>query len=417
MPTLRVPGDKSITHRALLLAGLACGDTRIRNALGSLDTLATASALRALGAGVSRLDDPEVRVTGYGRFDAPSTPLDCGNSGTTARLLCGLLAAHPFAATLTGDASLRRRPMRRVTEPLHAMGATFAPDAATLPLTVHGAALRSLTWTPSVASAQVKSAILLAAAAARVEATVHEPVPTRDHTERMLRSHGFTVAAADGTVRFSPDGEFVPFDATVPGDVSSAAFLVGAATLADHGDVRIEGVGTNPTRTGFLEVLARMGGRCSVEPRGDWSGEPVGDLVVGGAPLRATSVEPAEVPGLIDEVPLLAVLAAAAEGTTSFRGVSELRFKESDRLALLAENLRAVGVAAEAGEDELYVTGTDAPPRGRVRTDGDHRLAMAFAVLGTVRGARITVDDPRCADVSFPGFAELLRSMARRRAS
>jgi 3-phosphoshikimate 1-carboxyvinyltransferase len=416
VPTLRVPGDKSITHRALLLAGLARGESRIRGALSSLDTRATAAALRALGASVSPLAAPSVQVTGR-PLAAPEAPLDCGNSGTTARLLCGVLAAQPFVAELTGDASLRRRPMRRVTEPLAAMGAVFEPDSDTLPLRIRGGSLRTVDWTLPVASAQAKSAILLAAAAGRVPVEVREPFPSRDHTERLLRSLGFTVAATGGGVRFLPDGEFRPLDVAIPGDLSSAAFLVGAAVLAPAGEVRVEGVGLNPTRAGFLGVLARMGAAVSVEPRGALSGEPVGDLLARGSRLRATTVDADEVPTLIDEVPLLAVLAACAEGTTVFRGVAELRTKESDRLQLIAENLRALGGAAEAVGDELHVTGSDAPPRGGVRTGGDHRIAMAFAVLGTVRGAEIALDDTACADVSFPGFAAALRALSHRRAS
>lgn len=418
MPTLRVPGDKSITHRALLLAGLAHGESRIRGALASLDTQATAAALRALGVAVSPLDDAIVRVTGRRPLAAPGVPLDCANSGTTARLLCGVLAAQPFLSDLTGDASLRRRPMRRVTEPLTAMGAAFTPDRGdTLPLRIRGGALRPVEWTLPVASAQVKSAILLAAAAGRVPVEIREPLPSRDHTERMLRSLGYTVAAAGGSVRFVPDGDLLAFDLVVAGDLSSAAFLVGAAVLAPAGEVRIERVGLNPTRAGFLAVLRRMGARWSVESPDEISGEPVGDLVARASPLRAAAIEPHEVPALIDEIPLLAVLAARAEGTTVFRGVAELRTKESDRLQLIAENLRAVGGVAESVGEELHVTGTDVPPRGAVRTGSDHRIAMAFAVLGALPGSRVAVDDSRCVDVSFPGFHAALRRLSRRRAS
>ena len=409
-----MPGDKSITHRALILAALSRGESRLEGALASRDIAATGSTLSELGVAVSALDAPVVRVRGPGGFSAPLASLDCRNSGTTARLLCGALAAHRFISRLTGDASLSRRPMRRVTEPLAAMGAAFPAGSDTLPLTIQGAELRSISWTPPVASAQVKSAVLLAAMAARVPVEIREPVQTRDHTERLLRRLGCTISEAEGTIRFSPGGELIAFDLEIPGDLSSAAFLAGAAAIGGEGEVRLSRVGLNPTRTGFLDVLARMGGAWQTDALVDVDGEPAGDLIVGAASLRATTVEPAEVPRLIDEVPLLAVLAARAEGTTRFRGMAELRHKESDRLKLLAENLRAVGVAAEVFGDALHVTGTDRPPSGRVETAGDHRLAMAFAVLATVPGAMIALDDPHCADVSYPGFAAALRLAARR---
>lgn len=415
--TLRVPGDKSITHRALILAGLAAGTSRVAGALASLDTEATAAALGALGAAVSPLGRADVGVTGAGGLSAPAAPLNCGNSGTTARLLCGALAAHRFSSTLTGDASLRRRPMDRVIEPLAAMGASFACDSGTLPLTVHGAALDPLEWTLPVPSAQVKSAILLAAAVASVPVTIHEPFPTRDHTERLLRTLGYTITNASGAIRFTPDGRLRPFELTVPGDLSSAAFIIGAAAVGGIGAVRLAGVGLNPTRDGFLDVLSRMGADWRAEARTVFGAEPAGDIVVRPAALRATEIEPHEVPRLIDEVPLLAVVAARAEGTTAFRGVGELRWKESDRFALLLENLRAVGVAADSGDDDLYVTGGHAPPIGSVRTGGDHRIAMAFAVLGSVPGAQIALDDVQCVAVSYPGFSAALRGLARRRAS
>jgi 3-phosphoshikimate 1-carboxyvinyltransferase len=414
--SVRVPGDKSITHRALMLASLAPGTSWIGGALTAFDARSTARVLRALGAGVSPLVPARVvAVRGRRRFHAPAGRLDCGNSGTTTRLLLGLLAAHRFRAVLTGDSSLRRRPMRRVTDPLTAMGARIEDLGAPgcLPLAVRGGQLRGLEYDLPVASAQVKSALLLAGLAGGVEVRWREPGGrSRDHTERMLRAAGFTITEEDdGWRRFHPDGRLAPFELQVPGDPSSAAFLVGAALLAESGELRVTGVGLNPTRTGFLRVLARMGGPVGRESERDEFGEPVGDLVARPAPLRATAVGPDEVPGLIDEVPLLAAVAARAEGTTRFHGVGELRVKESDRLALLAENLRAVGVEAEAAGESLSVTGTDRPPRGKVRTAGDHRIAMAFAVLGTAPGAAIRVDDLACAGVSFPGFARALRSV------
>jgi 3-phosphoshikimate 1-carboxyvinyltransferase len=415
--TVRVPGDKSITQRALLLASLARGTSHVGGALTSLDARSSARVLRALGADISPLRPGSVvRIRGRARFQRPPGALDCGNSGTTTRLLLGLLAAHRFPATLTGDASLRRRPMRRVTAPLTQMGARFEPpDGDGLPLTVHGAALAPLRYELPVSSAQIKSALLLAGLAGGVGLELREPHGrSRDHTERMLRAFGFRVVEEGGWIRFSPDGRLEPFELQVPGDPSSAAFLVGAAVLARGGQLRVAGVDLNPTRTGFLTVVQRMGAAVVVEDVAEHYGEPVGNLVVSPARLRGAEVMPGEIPGLIDEIPLLAVLASRAEGVTVFREVGELRVKESDRLSLIAENLRAVGARAEVSGDDLHVRGGNAPPRGSVRTAGDHRLAMAFAVLRTVPGARIRVDDMACAAVSFPRFPETLRALARK---
>jgi 3-phosphoshikimate 1-carboxyvinyltransferase len=417
--SVRVPGDKSITHRALLLAALSGGRCHIGGALTSFDAKSTARVLRALGVTISPLA-PErlVVVQGRKRFRRPATVLDCGNSGTTTRLLLGLLAGHPFRATLTGDASLRRRPMRRVSVPLGQMGARFVETGGGdgLPLTITGGKLRHLQYEQPVSSAQIKSSLLLAGVAGGVEVDVREPHGrSRDHTERMLRAFDYVVIDDnDGWVRLRPTGRITPFDLQVPGDPSSAAFLVGAALLAEGGELHLAGVGVNPTRIGFLDVLARMGARIARETIGDEGGEPVADLLIQPARLTATEVTAAEIPGLIDEIPLLAVVASRAEGTTVFRQVGELRVKESDRLGLLSEDLRAVGVAAEVRGDDLYVTGSDRAPKGKVRTAADHRLAMAFGVLGTVRGADVKVDDRKCVGVSFPGFWETLRRVGCR---
>lgn len=417
--TIRVPGDKSITHRALMLAALAGGTSWIGGALTAFDARSTARVLRGLGAELSPLmPDRVTRVRAGRRFHRPSRRLDCGNSGTTTRLLLGLLAAHPFRAELTGDASLRGRPMRRVTTPLAQMGARFEDlvDGDGLPLAIRGGRLHELTYELPVSSAQIKSALLLAGMAAAVPVHLREPLGrSRDHTERLLRAFGFAVQETpDGWIHSVPGARLAPFELQVPGDPSSAAFLVAAALLADAGELAVAGVGLNPTRTGFLQVLARMGASVRQEPEREELGEPVGTLVARASSLVATEVNGAEIPALIDEVPILAVLAARASGTTVFRGVGELRVKESDRLALLAEDLVSVGVAAEAVGDALYVTGSDRPPRGRVRTLGDHRIAMAFAVLGTVPGAAVDIDDLACAGVSFPGFSATLRSIIPR---
>jgi 3-phosphoshikimate 1-carboxyvinyltransferase len=416
--TVRVPGDKSLTHRALLLGALTPGVSHIGGALTSLDARSSARVLRQLGAEVSALrSEALVVIRGRKRFRRPEHRLDCGNSGTTTRLVLGLLAAHRFAATLTGDASLRRRPMRRVTVPLGAMGARFTELAGGdgLPLEVRGAPLAPLRYELPVSSAQIKSALLFAGLAGGVPVSLREPHGrSRDHTERMLRAFGYRVDERDGWVEFAPTGRLEPFSMQVPGDPSSAAFIVGAAVLAQRGEVRIAGVGLNPTRTGFLDVLRRMGAQPVIDNVETRYGEPVGDLVVGPAALRGTEVGAGEIPGLIDEIPMLAVLASRAAGTTTFRQVGELRVKESDRLGLIAANLRTVGARAEVVGDDLHVEGGDGPSRGRVRTAGDHRLAMAFAVLGTLPGARVSVDDMACAAVSFPDFRATLRSIRRR---
>jgi 3-phosphoshikimate 1-carboxyvinyltransferase len=414
---VQVPGDKSITHRALMFAALARGTSQVGGALTSLDARSTARVLRQLDADVSPLrPGAVVRISGRGRLRRSEEVLDCGNSGTTTRLLLGMLAGHRFQATLTGDASLRNRPMRRVTLPLSEMGARFTEHRGDgLPLTVRGGALRPIRYAMPVSSAQIKSSLLLAGVVGRVPIQLREPHGrSRDHTERLLRAFGYQVVDRDGWIEFGPDGRIDRFELHVPGDPSSAAFLVGAAVLAQGGELCITRVGVNPTRTGFLEVLFRMGASViQADPVTHW-GEPVADLIVQPASLRATEVLAGEIPGLIDEIPLLAVLASRAEGTTSFHQVGELRVKESDRLALLAANLRALGVQADVRGDDLEVTGSDVPPRGSVTAAGDHRLAMAFAVLGTVPGARIRIDDLACAGVSFPRFPEALRSIARR---
>ena len=415
--TVRVPGDKSITHRALMLAATLRGESAFRGALTAADTRSTAACLRALGAVVGPLrSGAEIRIRGRAWRRPPGT-LHCGNSGTTARLLLGFLAASRFSTRLSGDASLRRRPMRRVTEPLSAMGATIESERGEgLPLHVRGGALHAIEWTLPVATAQVKSALLFAALQAGVAVTVHEPGRSRDHTERLLEALGAPIRRRGLTVSLAPApgwlADCAPLDLTIPGDASSAAFVVAGGLLAEAGELRIEGVGLNPTRTGYLEVLARMGGVVTREAIHDATGEPVGDLVVRPASLVGTVVTSEEVPSLIDEIPVLAVLASRAEGESVFHDVGELRVKESDRLGLLAANLRNVGVHAEVVGNDLHVVGTDRPPRGRVETAKDHRLTMAFAILGSLSGAAIELSERRSVGVSFPTFFDVLDRMS-----
>ncbi len=407
--SVRPPGDKSITHRALIVGAAARSRVTLRGALTALDARATAAALRQLGAEVGPLRaGARVSITGR-RWTSPERTLDCGNSGTTARLLLGALAGQPVRARLTGDASLRHRPMRRVTTPLRAMGAVIEEEAGDgLPVRIRGGRLRPFSYHTPVASAQLKTALLLAGITGGVPVTVSEPARSRDHTERLLAYLGFDLTVRGTSVTLAGPGErwprLAPFELDVPGDASSAAFLVGAALLAQRGELRIQAVGVNPTRTGYLEVLGRMGGTVEREAEREAAGEPVADLVIRPAALRAAEVLAQEIPSLIDEIPLLAVVASRAEGETRFRSVGELRVKESDRLGLLAANLRALGAEAEVEGDDLLVQGCERPPCGRVDTGGDHRLAMAFAVLGTLPGAQVELSERASAAVSYPDF-------------
>lgn len=411
--TVRPPGDKSISHRALMLAALARGTSEISGLLTGADVKSTARVLRQLGADISRIQESGVRVSSS-RLLAPDSRLNCGNSGTTARLVLGILAGQRFATTLTGDASLRRRPMRRVTEPLKQMGARIEERGDGLPLTIRGGRLRGLVYTSPVASAQVKSALLLAGLTGGVPVTIREPYRSRDHTERLFAHLGLAIHEHDSVISYQPSAVSVPpFQIAVAGDTSSAAFLVAAAVLAEQGELLVENVGVNPTRTGYLVVLQRMGARVDRVNLRDEGGEPVADLIAKPAHLSATAVSAAEIPTLVDEVPILAVLASRARGETVFREVGELRVKESNRLELVAANLRAVGVRAEARGNDLHVEGTERPPRGKVDTAGDHRLAMAFAVLGTVPGADIRLSERRSVAISYPNFFKDLKRMLR----
>ncbi len=403
---VRPPGDKSISHRALMLAALAHGRSELAGLLTGEDVKSTARVLRQLGAVISPIRDGGTVTVHASRITRPASRLHCGNSGTTARLMLGILAGRRFPATLTGDASLRRRPMRRVTEPLRAMGADIEEERGdALPLTIRGGQLHPLAYTSPVASAQVKSALLLAGLGGGVAVSVREPYLSRDHTERLFLHLGLDLRLEHGAISFHPPATTVlPFRLSIPGDASSAAFLVAAAVLAEGGELAIENAGVNPTRTGFLVVLERMGARVERVNLRDEGGEPVADLIARPAALQGTVVTAAEVPTLVDEVPILAVLASRAEGETVFREVGELRVKESNRLELIAANLRAVGVAAEAQGNDLHVRGTTRPPGGRVETARDHRLAMAFAVLATLPGADVRLSERASVAISYPEF-------------
>ena len=420
--SVRVPGDKSISHRALMFAGLAVGASRIEGLLEGEDVMATASALQSLGVAVARRGDGvwEVEGPGFCALGEPDQVLDMQNAGTGARLLMGVLAGCPFTAFLTGDASLRRRPMRRVIEPLSNMGAAFwARDGGRLPLAVRGRGdLLPLAWRSTVASAQVKSAILLAGLAAMGRTTVTEPQASRDHSERMLRAMGAEVESAD-----TEDGHVValmgrptlrPVDVVVPGDPSSAAFPLAAAAAKPGSRLRIEGVSVNPLRTGFVRTLQEMGAAITVEGSREAAGEPVADLVITGGELNGVDVPPERAPSMIDEYPVLAALAAVARGTTRMRGLAELRVKESDRLAVMADGLRACGAEIAVEGDDLIVHGRgDGQGLGGASIDArlDHRIAMSFLVLGGLASAPVRVAGAEAIGTSFPGFASLLNGL------
>jgi 3-phosphoshikimate 1-carboxyvinyltransferase len=418
---LTVPGDKSISQRALIFAALAEGTSRLRGLLAGADPRSTASVLRQLGASIPPLprDGAPLQVEGLGLrgLDPGGKSLDCGNSGTAARLMMGVLAGQAGVATLTGDDSLRGRPMRRVTGPLTLMGARFEELEETdcLPIRVRGGALGPLEHASPVASAQVKSALLLAGLVGGASVVVTEPARSRDHTERLLAVVGAPPVCRQTELGWQvrsmdPPGAIDPLDLTVPGDFSSAAFFLVLGLLGGAGSrLTMRHVGLNPTRTGLLRVLRRMG--ASVDVTDPWSagaGEPAGTLSVAPSGLAGTQVGSDEVPGLIDEIPILAVAAARAEGATRVTGAHELRLKETDRIRALVENLTAVGVRAEELDDGFEIEGSDRPLAGRVRAFGDHRIAMAFQVLGALPGNRIELDDPAVAGVSFPGFAAVL---------
>ena len=426
--TLLVPGDKSITQRALILGGLADGESRIGGVLRGADPVATGRALAALGVEITGLDGADrdslrIRGCGLGAWTRPAGVLDLGNSGTGARLLAGALAAQPLSAVLAGDASLSSRPMQRIARPLRRMGASveYLERSGVLPMRITGGALTAIRHDGKVASAQVKSAILLAGVGAGLAVDVREPRQSRDHSERMLEAMGVDVVEraveAGWMVRIAaPPPRLAPLDMDVPGDFSSAAFFLAWAALAGGAaPLTVCSVGLNATRTGLLPVLARMGVEVDVHPRATAGGEPVGDLRVAARanPLRSVRVGQGEVPGMIDEIPVLAVLAARAEGVTRITGARELRVKESDRLTALAVNLRRIGVEVEELPDGLEIEGTHRPLSGVVECFGDHRIAMAFGVLGQTPGCDVRVDDPLVSEVSFPGFWELLAKVGK----
>jgi 3-phosphoshikimate 1-carboxyvinyltransferase len=415
---LRVPGDKSISHRALLVGAVGDAETVVHGFGRSLDTESTLAAVRSLGVVVAEEAPDLLRVSGVGLtgLREPGSPIDCGNAGTLTRLLAGLLAGQAGRRfELTGDESLRSRPMERVAVPLSDMGAHVETNEGRLPLTIEGRELAGIEHEPPVASAQVKSCVLFAGLLAEGRTTVVEPVPTRDHTERMLRAAGAKLTTKGSRISVVRAERLDLGVVDVPGDFSAAAPFVVAATLLPGSELILQGVGVNPTRTGLLDALERMGARISIFNRRSQCGEPVADLEITHAELVATEIVPAEVPRTIDELPLFALAASMARGTSRVRGAAELRAKESDRIDTVATALRSVGARVTPTADGFTVRGVPTRPRGgAVNAAGDHRLAMLAAVAGLVSKDGVQIEGADAAAVSFPGFYDLLDSLAHR---
>ncbi len=416
---VRVPGDKSISHRYAMLAALADGSSTIHGYLPGADCLSTLECLRALGVAIRRTPagsalDVAIEGRGLKGLIAPASPLDAGNSGTTMRLMAGILAAHPFRTVMGGDASLSRRPMKRVIAPLTQMGAVIASQDGRPPLTIDGARLRGITYAPEVPSAQVKSAILLAGIQASGETTVLEPIATRDHTERALRAFGLPVTQADGRIHVDGGQRLEGRELTVPGDVSSAAFWMALAAGTPGGSLEIEGVGVNPTRTAMIEIFRRGGAIVEIHSDGETAGEPLGRIHVAYGSPRSFEIAPREVPGVIDEIPALAAFGALLPHglEMSVRGAAELRVKESDRISCLARGLRALGATVDEFPDGFRLVAQPLAG-GIVDAFDDHRLAMAFAIAATGATGPTMIQGAASVDVSYPGFFEALERLTR----
>ena len=417
---IRVPGDKSVSHRSVMFSAIAKGKVRVRNFLEAADCLSTAACMRALGAGVERQADGSFLVTGVGLhgLKEPQGILDAGNSGTTLRLLLGILAAQPFFSALSGDASLSRRPMGRVVEPLTRMGATIRGRGANrfLPLAVlpHEGSLRAMDYESPVASAQVKSAVLLAGLYAERETCLTEPALSRDHTERMLSAFGARIEREGTKVTIEPADElFAPEEIVVPGDISSAAYWLVAASLIEGSDIILQDVGVNPTRTGILDVLSDMGANITIDNERESGGEALADIRVRTASLRGASFGGEIIPRLIDEIPILAVAALFADGDTVISGAAELRVKETDRLAAVTTELnRLASGAVEAKEDGMVIHGGRTLSPASCRTYDDHRMAMSLAVAGAA-GVGVTLDAPSCVNISYPSFYQTLDGLVQ----
>ena len=413
-----VPGDKSISHRAALVAAIADGETQIEGFGRSGDTESTLKAVRALGVEIEDEDVDRVVVRGRGLrgLIAPAEPIDCGNAGTLMRLLAGVLAGHDGRFELVGDESLSRRPMERVAAPLRELGARVDTSDGHAPLVVRGGELRGIRYELPVASAQVKSAVLLAGLYAQGETTVVEPTPTRDHTELLLQHAGARVTRRGNEIEIAPVERLRLDRVDVPGDFSSAAPLIVAATLLPGSELYLHRIGVNPPRTGLLDVLERMRARLTVFNKRRMGGEPVADIEVRSSALDATAIEPSEVPRLVDELPLVALAAGMARGETVVRGAQELRVKETDRLESVKELLRPLGIRVATSEDGLRVVGVPSRPKGGgvAHANGDHRMAILAAVAALVSREGVRVEGAEAAAISFPGFFELLESVSQR---
>lgn len=413
---LTVPGDKSISHRAVMFGALAQGMTEVHHFLKGADCLSTIDCFRRLGIRIEETDDVLlIHGKGLDGLVSPTDILDAGNSGTTTRLLAGILAAQPFSSTLTGDASLQKRPMKRIVDPLTQMGASLTSinENGCVPLRIAGRTLHGIHYISSVASAQVKSAVLLAGLYAEGETSVTEPFVSRDHTELMLGSFGAQIAASGTTVTIQPRPALSGQCITVPGDISSAAYFIAAALLVPNSEVLIRNVGINPTRDGILKAAQAMGGNIQLLNRRTAGGEPVADLLVTASSLHGITIEGSMIPGLIDELPVIAVMAAAAQGTTVIRDAAELKVKESDRIAVMVKNLSAMGADITGTDDGMIIRGGPALCGAQIDAFEDHRIAMSFAVAALFADGETEIRGSDCVQISYPGFYEDLQSLYR----
>ena len=411
---ISVPGDKSIAHRAVIFGAVAEGPTRIFNLSGGDDNSRTVRAFRQMGVAIGRDGDAlSIEGKGWPGLHAPGEPIDCGNSGTTMRLMSGLLAGLPFHSELDGDGSLRQRPMQRVIDPLRQMGAKINSKGGNglAPLGIDGGGLHAVHYSMPIASAQVKSAILLAALQANGTTTIEEPQPSRDHTEAMIRGFGGAISINGKSITLAGGQNLVGQEVRIPGDMSSAAFFLVAAALVPGSEVMIRNVGCNPTRDGVIEVLKRMGAALEILNERQAAGERVGDICVRGGKLSGIDIGPELVARTIDEYPILAVAGAVADGVTRFNDVKELRYKESDRIAAMTEGLRALGVEVDERQDGMTIHGGRRFNGGAVRSFADHRIAMSFAIAGLLSDHGVAIDDARCADISFPTFFDSLEKI------
>ncbi len=408
-----IPGDKSISHRAIMLGAISRGITRVKNFPANQDCLSTIKAFEQMGIEIQTSSN-EILVYGKGLrgLTAPSKPIDAGNSGTTARLLAGILAGQSFESMLDGDASLRKRPMKRVIEPLSMMGAKIAArDGGFLPLHISGGRLKGIEYTLPIASAQVKSAILLALLYANSPGTVHQPVISRDHTELMLKQFGGNIGISQHSITLTPVPDLYGQDITVPGDISSAAFFITAALLVPGSCIKIRNVGINPTRTGILDVYKRMGATIDIENVRNAEAEPVADIIVSASRLKGTTIEGDIIPRLIDEIPIIALAATQAEGTTVIRDAQELKVKESDRIKTVVDMLKGFGADIEATDDGMIIRGPSGLRGCKTAPTMDHRIAMTAAVVGLVASGETVITGAEWADISFPGFFDEINKL------